>query len=305
MDAQSAAPTTLRRIAVQPPLTSLLRWTVAASAMLLFLMSIVLLARRAAGALREPLAAPELLAAGAVLAIAAACLRLLGQAAEAAAGSSGADRWWRALPTVALVVVGVSLSARPPAVPVWALLSFWAMLAVEEGGWWLVLRRRGPWASRPGGDQAGGRATTRSGGIGAPLQAGARHGGTTAGAARDVEAAAAEPLPPGVSQQITRARLDDGVEVLHGLLRGDFAPGQRSQSLHVAFCPPLERTPEIKVEQIEGPRASLKVGEVQSYGARMDLRLPTASSHPVSVLVRLDVRAAPTEETPGAALAKA
>ena len=99
-------------------------------------------------------------------------------------------------------------------------------------------------------------------------------------------------MPPGVYQQITRARLEDGAEILSGLLRGSFAPGERSQSLHVAFCPPLEQVPAVKVVQISGPHASLKTAEARTYGVRLDLRLPEAHSEPVSVIVQLQVRGA-------------
>ena len=44
-----------------------------------------------------------------------------------------------------------------------------------------------------------------------------------------------------VTQQLTRSETADGAEELSGWLRLPFAPGQRTGSVHVAFCPPLPR----------------------------------------------------------------
>ena len=68
--------------------------------------------------------------------------------------------------------------------------------------------------------------------------------------------------PEGVVQQLTRSRAANGTEEISGWLRTSFAAGQRTASVHVAFCPPLGATPELSVEQIDGPEARIKTAQV-------------------------------------------
>ena len=91
-------------------------------------------------------------------------------------------------------------------------------------------------------------------------------------------------LPKGVTQQLTRSQAADGVEELSGWLRVEFVAGQRTGSLHVAFCPPFAATPELAVEQLDGPEARLKTAQLMPYGARLDLKLAAAAGEPTSVL---------------------
>ena len=94
-------------------------------------------------------------------------------------------------------------------------------------------------------------------------------------------------LPPkDVVQQLTRSQADDGTERLSGWLRMPFAAGQRTGSVHVAFCPPLKATPELLVEQIGGPEARVKTAQLLPYGVRLDLKLAVAAEEPTSVLLQ-------------------
>jgi hypothetical protein len=99
----------------------------------------------------------------------------------------------------------------------------------------------------------------------------------------------AELVPANVVQQFTRVR-ESGGESLFGVLRGDFAPGERTQNLHLAFCPPLARTPELSFEQVSGPPASFKAAQVETFGARLEVRLATPSEEAACVLVEFSVR---------------
>jgi hypothetical protein len=74
---------------------------------------------------------------------------------------------------------------------------------------------------------------------------------------------------------------------VQALLRGTFAPGQRALSLHVAFCPPLESTPQVQAHQLEGAGANVKVAQVLPYGVRIDLRLRGFSEQPETVLIEV------------------
>jgi hypothetical protein len=95
---------------------------------------------------------------------------------------------------------------------------------------------------------------------------------------------------PFISQQLTRRESGDGVEELCGWLRLSFEPGQRTGSIHVAFCPPLRVTPELEVEQLEGPEARIKAAQVLPYGARFDLKLAAASDEAAAVLLQFTAR---------------
>ncbi len=67
---------------------------------------------------------------------------------------------------------------------------------------------------------------------------------------------------------------------MSGWLRMPFAAGQRTGSVHVAFCPPLRATPELLVEQIGGPEARVKTAQLLPYGVRLDLKLAVAAEEP-------------------------
>jgi len=74
-------------------------------------------------------------------------------------------------------------------------------------------------------------------------------------------------------QQLTRVRNAEGIESIHGTLTADISAGQRHATLHVGFCPPLEGSPTIEVEVVDGPDATVKVVQAFAHGARFELRL--------------------------------
>ena len=119
---------------------------------------------------------------------------------------------------------------------------------------------------------------------------------SAAAAAGGVHLPTAE-LPPVVPalevlQQLTRRHAADGSEDLSGWLRMPFAPGQRTASLHVAFCPPFARTPEVSAQQLDGPAVRIKTGQLLPYGVRLDLKLSAAAEMPSGVLLRFSARSA-------------
>ncbi len=90
-------------------------------------------------------------------------------------------------------------------------------------------------------------------------------------------------LPPGVTQQLTRA-VEAGQEQVHGLVRAKFTRGERHVYLHVGFCPPLPSVPHVELHQLEGPEIQIKPGQVLTSGVRFDLKLreaPTVDALPV------------------------
>jgi len=89
-------------------------------------------------------------------------------------------------------------------------------------------------------------------------------------------------LPAGVIQHLTRANTEEG-EAIYGGARASFAVGERSQTIHVAFCPPFSARPELTATPISGPAANIKCAEVQSFGARVEIRLNTAPTEEVEI----------------------
>lgn len=99
-----------------------------------------------------------------------------------------------------------------------------------------------------------------------------------------------EDIPGDLFQQLTRTRQSSG-ESVSGLVRVEFERGQRTQAAHVAFCPPLTGNVRVQSQQIDGPAATIKSGEVQSFGVRFDLRLKDPADGPINVLFHFDARA--------------
>ncbi|MCA9221146.1 MAG: hypothetical protein KDA71_12520, partial [Planctomycetales bacterium] len=85
-------------------------------------------------------------------------------------------------------------------------------------------------------------------------------------------------------QQQSRERTQAG-ERAWGHLRANVAAGQRTVSLHVAFCPSLESAPQVEAKVIAGPSSSVKVAEAQPYGLRLEIRIGATPSEPAEVIV--------------------
>ena len=177
-----------------------------------------------------------------------------GVAAAARAASPGRLAQWLISP--ALILLGLSLSSgsRPA-----GLLAFWTLVAAEELWGWLWLRRR---RNHP------------------------RSQPSRVACPRDA-------LPPdNLLQQFTLSREADGRQRLDGWVRVCLAVGQRTDAVHVAFCPPFPRTPELSLEQVAGPAARIQTAQLMPYGARLELKLAAAAAAPSSVLLRLTARSA-------------
>jgi hypothetical protein len=72
--------------------------------------------------------------------------------------------------------------------------------------------------------------------------------------------------------QTMSRRWDDELEIAEGELQIDFAPAQREQSVHLAFCPGLAAAPELELEPVEALDWDLKVAAVYPFGARLTIR---------------------------------
>jgi len=88
-----------------------------------------------------------------------------------------------------------------------------------------------------------------------------------------------------IIQQVTRLQNDAGIEVVQGVLRAQFVVGERTQILHVAFCPPLDYEPQIITHQLDGAPVIIKVAQAEVFGTRLELRLTTADRTAQSVAI--------------------
>lgn len=160
---------------------------------------------------------------------------------------------WRAIgelelvPTAVVILSGVAL---------WPLASwpikFLALLVLvtEEVAWWWGFDPRVFWSRLDLADPSVRRTMPRD---------------------RDVD--------DDIWQQCTRFR-NAGGERIHAVARVEFAPGERSRNLHLAFCPPLAAPAALTAEQRSGPAATLHVAESREYGVRIEVRLTGGAASP-------------------------
>jgi hypothetical protein len=251
-------------------------WSLGVLLGLLSLSAVVVVWRRAVGALTSPLSPSMLLTAGLMVVVAASCTRLLERRVCLRGGDGRREtqaqqfRWLIALlPSACIVAIGISLSL--PGTVATGVLAFWAMLVAEEcWAWRVVVVRLSQWRGRQ--EQEG-----LSAGTDAP----------TLEAVRSTQyAAETKTLPSTMLQHFTRSQAADGSEELSGWVRVPFVAGQRTGNAHLAFCPPFATTPELVVEQLDGPRCRIKTVQLLPYGARLELKCAAVAKDPGSVLLR-------------------
>lgn len=175
------------------------------------------------------------------------------------------------------------------------LLLLWAPLVVAETLWWPV-GPRWAWLARlaerptssgestePPCDDALDEELVEDALLDAPLLDDELDEDASSGDEFDDE------LDDDVLQRTTRVR-QDGSEWFIGQYRCHFEPGERTQTVHVVFCPPSHSTPELICTRISGPAAQIKPTQVQPYGARLEVRLSRGTHEPVSVVIAVHAR---------------
>jgi hypothetical protein len=270
MHAEIAKPATSPSPAAigRPPLELALFIAPAVSALLL-LAAGVIAARRLAGALEHPLPAAVLVGVGLSLVLLGAAVRLFPSAPAAPSAWRRVLLW---LPTAAVLLAGIALTL--PGTPPGSIAGFWAVLIGGDALGHLASRLL-PRHSTPKPAPT----TDRKRRLDAP-QTPAPH---AIARPADVDEIPAEE----VTQQLTRSVDGGGVDVLSGWLRAVFLTGQRTASVHVAFCPPFAKTPRLSVEQLDGPSARIKTAQLLPYGTRLDLKLSQPASDAADVLLRI------------------
>jgi len=257
------------------PWSNLIRCSVATAATLLAAVGVLLVIRRCSGGLTQPIPTLQLLVVALVLSGLAAAWRCYCFSADSQfVPDRQLANWLRnAAPGIVLLLFACSLSL--PGSSGLGLLFFWSILVGEElvAHWFWHAPRVGATSPR----ELARRELTEDPVQRIPTTAMRPSEFTlerdeSTQPESDSLAVDVAGLPDGVWQQITQAHDDDGQQVFYGRLRGEFAVGQRSTSLHVAFCPPLESVPQIFAEQIEGPEVTIKPAQVLPYGVRFDVK---------------------------------
>jgi hypothetical protein len=72
-------------------------------------------------------------------------------------------------------------------------------------------------------------------------------------------------------QTMTR-RSEEGLEVVEGVIRVEFADLQREASVHLAFCPPLPGRPNVDLEDLDAHGWDLKIAAAYPFGLRLTIR---------------------------------
>ncbi len=258
---------------LEPDWVNLARWAAVALVGTLALVACALGWRRLDGALVTPLEPGSLAAVGLVVAMAAALARLALHGANAPARGGPIDDLIAGGLSVSVLTVGIALSL--PGSGGVGLAALWIALALEEAWVWTprftrMLKRR----------------RSRVDPIESEDSDAPNDNSTLPSPSTAMEIDAADRMPSAeVTQQLTRGRTARGADVLSGWLRAPLEAGQRTASVHVAFCPPFSRAPHATVEQRDGPKARIKTVQLLPYGVRFDLKLADPAAESTDVVL--------------------
>jgi hypothetical protein len=247
---------------------------------LLIAAALMIVARRAAGALENTLDPTTLAFTGALTAAGAVAIRL-GWFASAEAHRGPFD--WAVMLSTSLAVVGLGVGLCLSGTPLLGTFLLCTLLMAEESWAWAWHVRRRFESTAPMSER-----TVRLDTAHATMPRPGRSG--TVSHAKLPPGAETAILSEEITQQLTRSQTADGAEELSGWLRMPFAAGQRTGSVHVAFCPPFAATPELAVEQIGGPEGRIKTAQLLPYGARLDLKLSATADEATTVLLQFSAR---------------
>lgn len=254
------------------------RWGAYALALSLGAGAFTLGFRHSAMAFQQPLAGRGLFLAGVLGAGTAVAARALFRRISSVPGSSPQRGFLEPLVSACLIAWGVALSLTT--LEPGGLFLLWSSLVAEEAWAWSTAGRLAPRiasARHPPETES-----SAEEGCANPRTPGAPE--TKARDALDSPRILSEPE---VMQEFVRGRQSGGGELLRGWVRVPFVPGQRSASVHLAFCPPFESVPSVDIVGQFGPECRIKVVQVLPLGARLDVRLQHASSTHDSVILEI------------------
>jgi len=171
------------------------------------------------------------------------------------------DRLALIVPAIAAAVGLTSLTL--PGTQPWSVWLSWFALVMFQSAV-LFVRLKQPWLKRP-----------------------------PAARSPTIDGPAEESISDQLVQQLTRERTATGGESIHALVRVTCPPGDRLAVVHLAFCPPLEATPRLAAHVLDDSGAEVKITLAQTYGTRIEVRLPRAASNGSTVLLEVVGEATP------------
>ena len=242
--------------------------TLMVTVLLLFVLALFLLIRRLAGAFDHPPQPAIMLAAAVILSATLMAVRWTGRDVWTSGRNPGFRfaLTWTPLAASILCAYSLSLPESQPGV----LAFFWGLLMVEEMVSLTIVHRQQP--SKPPADPAD---ISESSQQNLTLE----------------PAAGSSVMPDGqIQQQSMRWKTQNGCQWVQGQMRGHFKKDQRTISLHIGFCPPLDSVPQFSAETLEVTNIQLKVGIAETFGARVDLRRSGSAHQPQEVLIQFDAR---------------
>jgi len=270
----SLAPTSSAELA-----STLSRYLVRVALGLFLLLFLVLFTRQRAGLLTQPVPAGGLVTLGGLLSILFTWFHATHwqRFTNHRINPAGYVEWM--LPLVLATLVTLSVGSVPGSSQT-ALWAMWGFLGTSEIAWILALliTRRAQ------------RSDVRTSPVAIPDQP-----------------VLMDPAEPGITdtfmdtaagaltQQMTRSLQEDGSELIFAATQADFEAGQRTQTVHLAFCPPLQHPPSMECNQLDGPTCRIKVAESQIYGARFEIRLQDRCTQPVQVCFQVEARSEPAD----------
>lgn len=89
---------------------------------------------------------------------------------------------------------------------------------------------------------------------------------------------------------LRRKKNPDGADVLEGATTVEFAPGQKTATTHLVFCPPFTEIPEFRLESPESSDVRVKIAAVYVYGARLELRRAGTGRGTEEIVLRFTAR---------------
>ena len=101
-------------------------------------------------------------------------------------------------------------------------------------------------------------------------------------------------------QHWTRSRSANGIDRVEAWMYAEFEEGQQYQSVHIAFIPQFGELPQLTSNQLDGPSATIKVGELRIYGARLECKLTSPATEQTQVMIHITVNGVMNEDTKAA-----
>jgi hypothetical protein len=231
--------------------------------------AVVLLTRRIAGALVEPLPTPILLLVGATVVAISIIVQRLNSHSEMRFLTLLSEGIEILIAGIALLVIAACLSIGGSSIL--GLLCLWTATLFSGA----VLVR--PWSvETPADPLAGFTSVSRD------------------DAAMDVwppeklQVASAEVEDEWTERSLTQRlqyRSESTGIAIDGWVRVHFATGQRVAIAHIAFCPAFEIVPEADCEVLDGPSCEIRPTLVLPWGIRWELRLDAEATEPTEVVL--------------------